>query len=468
MNNTNSTVIQNIINKLPPTIYFTELPDRKQALNYLQWLNTNVPEAKSLNNQDLFLRELIAKELRIVSMKIIEIEILLLVGLNTITVNDFTLDSKSLIKKLISENPDKYDLDIMYRIMAQIMTKLPKDLKERVTGKQKLDIYHKIAQYINIDNALLEKFIAFDPTINTPISMELDSGDYNTLNKNYLNELHNYEASKGYIDSNSMEYATIATNMIKPNIIQNNNIKAKYIDDNPDFMLGKNDNTLYYYDSSSGTISEMPLNSTQTPLSLQDLKTLLTSNKIKKSDIQKLVNEFTPTKQSTVLYDTIYDSSNILTQPITYFDTIKSFFTGKKYSPDKDSTLLNRLNLTHTTKITENNVVSAPNPPKYIEQQINPTTTTPINKMNMPTYNNSQINNLEKKFKERQSTYEKFTNNNNNNNNENETNFLKKIKNDNKNIENVALSFIALIILIFLLVIFNSIRNNYGKPTKTK
>ena len=41
--------------------------------------------------------------------------------------------------------------------------------------------------------------------------------------------------------------------------------------------------------------------------------------------------------------------------------------------------------------------------------------------------------------------------------------FLKKIKNDNKNIENVALGFVSLIILLFLLVIFNSIRNNLGK-----
>ena len=46
-------------------------------------------------------------------------------------------------------------------------------------------------------------------------------------NKKYLNELHKYEAEKGYIDSNSMEYATIATNMTIPITTQNNNINAK-------------------------------------------------------------------------------------------------------------------------------------------------------------------------------------------------------------------------------------------------
>ena len=98
MNNTNCTVMQNIVNKLPTTIFFSQLPDRQQAYNYLQWLINNVPEAKSISNQDQFLREVISKELRIVNMNVIEIEILLIVGLNKITVDDFTSDSKSLIK----------------------------------------------------------------------------------------------------------------------------------------------------------------------------------------------------------------------------------------------------------------------------------------------------------------------------------------------------------------------------------
>ena len=42
--------------------------------------------------------------------------------------------------------------------------------------------------------------------------------------------------------------------------------------------------------------------------------------------------------------------------------------------------------------------------------------------------------------------------------NMNEDIFLNKIKNDNKNIENVALGFVTTIILIFLLAIFNSLR----------
>ena len=97
----------------------------------------------------------------------------------------------------------------------------------------------------------------------------------------------------------------------------------------------------------------------------------------------------------------------------------------------------------------------------------------------------SQKNNLEKKFQERKNIYTPSstsssnvavpTNNTTNfvdrkNNkypsqqksetftNMNEELFLKKIKYENKNIENVALSLITIIILVFLLVMFNSIK----------
>lgn len=471
MNNTTSTLIQNSVNKLPISIFFEQLPDRQQVIKYINWLFTNVPETKNVN-QDQFFREVISKELRIVNMKIIETEILLVVGLNTITMNDFTIDSKSLIKKLISENPDNYDLDIMYRIMSQIMSKLPKDLKERVNGKQKLEIFQKIAQYVNIDNKLLEKFVALDPTLNTPgeFSMELDKGDYNTLNKQYLDELKKYEDSKGYINSNSIEYSTIAKNMINttPTNMNNTHINAEYIDNQPDFMLGKNDDTLYYFDSSSGTLSEMPLNNKQTPVSLNDLKTILTGNKVNKNEVQTLIDDLYPITTN----PTVLTSENSTTQPSNFFDTIGSYFTS-----------LTNTNATATTSSTLNNTVKLPEVPKYMQKNDNSANSS--NSDNPNTIYVSQKNNLEKKFQERANIYNPSTTRSSNvaiptnnttnfvdrkNNkypsqekpetftNMNEELFLNKIKYENKNIENVALSLITIIILVFLLVMFNSIK----------
>ena len=119
-----------------------------------------------------------------------------------------------------------------------------------------------------------------------------------------------------------------------------------------------------------------------------------------------------------------------------------------------------------------------PDTKRIIERQIIPDS----NYQDSTTYkyaNNN--NNLEKRFKSRQDTYvplftqhssskeKSFMNRTNANDiypnkpepftNMNEEIFLTKIKNDNKKIENVALSFVVILILVFLLVIFNSIRN---------
>ena len=558
MNNTLSTQIQSIVNKLPVTLFFEESPDRQQALKYIQWLYTNVPESKTVNQDQLF-REVISKELRLVSMKTIEIEIFLIVGLETITVNDFMIDGKTLVNKLISQNHDNYDLDIMYRIMAQIMSKLPKDLKERVTGKQKLQIFQKISESINIDNKLLEKFASVNPALNTPISMELDAGDYNTLNNKYLRELKKYEESKGYISSNSMEYVDIADNINKTYTTKphTNNLTARYIDDSPEFMLGQNDNTLYYFDSSSGVLTEMPLNGKQKPVSLTDLKTILTSDKVNKNDISNLIDNLQT--QTTKSNPSILSSDpSMTTQPKSFFDKIGSYFTSSLYkqavgTSSNSSSLQqiqnNIMSTINTIGNTNNqSVTNLPIPPQYILNTVKeksmgamsgmssgmssgtPNSSQegnsksdgpiPILSRDITTYKNNYTkinddtkriierqviadsnyqdsinyryannnNNLEKRFKSREATYKPGSSNMGSSNmgssnkksfmnrtdandilpnqpkyesftNMNEEHFLNKIKNDNKQIEKVALSFVTIVILIFLLVIFTSIRN---------
>jgi cell division protein FtsX len=48
----------------------------------------------------------------------------------------------------------------------------------------------------------------------------------------------------------------------------------------------------------------------------------------------------------------------------------------------------------------------------------------------------------------------------------NETALMQKLTKSNKDIENVAIGFVSVIILLFLLVIFNSIRNKSGLVKK--
>ena len=356
MNNTSS--IMDMVNKLPTQIFFSQLPDRKQCIKYIEWIYQNIPSSKTVNQDKLF-REVIAKHLRIVSMKIIETEILILIALNTITLADFTSDSKVLIPKVIQENLDKYDLDIMYRVLAQVMTKIPKDLKDRVTGKQKLQLFQLMAKYVKIEPNLLEKFLQIEPSINnnvnTPIAMEMDRGDYNTLNEQYLRELYKFEQSQPYLNSTSMEYGTLAADFAEKNksTKKSTHIDAQYIDFDPTLMMGVEDKTLYYFDPSSGTLSQFPLSPNQTPVSLKDVKTILLSQEVNKGDIQQLLNTLkTPTPTNTTIPSTTMPEGGV-------FNSISKIFSSNEDVPMTTTALP-----THTIGLPDN----APIPPEFLKR----------------------------------------------------------------------------------------------------
>lgn len=543
--------VQDIVNKIPTYIYFNELPDRQQALKYVNYLFQNVPQSQSLDQDKLF-REVIAKQLRIVSMKIIEPEILIMIALNKITLNDFASSSDSLVQKVVAENPDKYDLDILYRVLAQIMTKLPIDLKERISGKHKLQIFQLVAKFIKMEPKLCEKFIAFDPSINTPITMELDNNDYSNLNNKYLRELYKLQNTQPYINADSLEFGALSSKLAQstPTTYPNNNITAQYVDTNPDLMLG-NDNTLYYFDSSSGTISEMPINgiNNQTPMSISDLKTVLSSKKINKNAIQNTI-----------------DSLHMPTQPIPTNTIPPGFINGIQ---NMYQGLYNGTTQTQAIIATQANLPDhTPIPPAFLTKLYNMKNAKGLNKqddqyiqgnqysrggqyiqygqnrrnrdyrhddddkinVNQSAHNQSipnqqnTYNNLDNKFNMLNSTYEHNSMPTNSINtpattharastitthetartptarararsqsytsflpptatmpattkhspahttlshfdNEKTSIAMEKIKNTNKDIENIALGFVTIIILVFLLVIFNTFRNNKNSKT---
>lgn len=465
MNNTESTVISDMITKIPITLYFTETPDRQHALRYVQWLYSNIPQSKNVN-QDKFYREVISSELRVISMKIIEIEILIMMALDKITLDDFTLNSDTLVKKVISQNQDKYDLDMMYRIMAQIMTKLPRDLREQVTGEHKLQVYQKIAKFINMEPKLLEKFISMDTSLNTPVSMELDSGDYNTLNKKYLVELKKYKDSQPYLNSDTLENIKTLQQNINSTPTITGNLKAQYIDDKPILMTGKNDNKLYYYDESSGVLTEMPSNSIQKPISINDLNTILLSNKVKQGDIQSLIDSINnPTH--TFIPTTSFKPNT--TQPEGLFSSIGNIFTGgSPITTSPNAPLITTMPVSQPPVVPKH-LLGIKSPTQSARPQQNPSsyipnpqyTYAPSIYSSMYQQNNSKHsakNNLEAKFKLSNSTYEHFSNSTN----ITEAELIKNMKKSNENIENVAIAFVTIIILLFLLVIFNAIRNKSG------
>ena len=504
MNNT--TNIQDIIKKLPITLFFSEQSDRKQSLKYIKWLYDNIPQSKTVV-QDKFFREVICQELRIVSMKITEIEILFMIALKTIVIEDFTLDSESLIKKIIAENPDKNDLDLMYRILAQIMTKLPMDLRDKVSGKHKMQIFQSISKFITMEPKLLERFMSFNPSLNTPITMELDGGDYNTLNKKYLDELKKFQDSQPYINSDSMEYSKIANNMMQkmPNLSNSNsNIKGQYIDSSPDLMMGTQDNKLYYFDSSSGTISEFPISGKeQIPVNITDLTNVLVANKVDKNQIDDLILKLQSNTQSNT---TVSNDIPTTTHPISFLNSIfyksnnstdNSSIFSKMFQQSGESSPTNPPSAPVPTNTPS--APSAPVPPQYILSQntqkpqyqnylLNSSITIPKDFVIQPQQTSNFLTrndacslpnppascpkkttpspnifnpDLEAKYKERASTYDQISHFSNMNS-KGDDDLIKKLSKNNKDIENVAIAFVSIIVLLFILVIFNSIRNKNG------
>ena len=479
MNNTS--LVIDIVNKIPSNVYFQQMPDRQQTLIYIEYLFQNVPASKQVDSDKLF-REVISRQLRIVSMKIIEPEILLLIALDKITIADFKLSSDELVKKVIGQNSDKYDLDVMQRIVAQIMTKLPRDLRERVAGKHKLQVFQLIAKQIHMEPKLLEKFINYDPNMNSAISMELNNSDYDTLNKKYLQELYSFQNKNAYIDSNSLEYGAIAAKMSLsqssvPATTNSNLLTAQYIDKNPALMLGTKDKIIYYFDPSSGTISELPMNGNQVPVSVNDLKTILVSQNIKKNDIDNTIaaiNAPTSTPAPAPTQTTASDSGSFFN--LNKLENLFHFSDNPAITTQTTIPSMGNPTIGNPTMAPD-----TPIPPEFLKELIqlkynngNPNMDTSV--MDTPTTDNinnimrtrkpvkqiiskSEGNEMKRRFQKLYNTYEHnpvptITSKSSFQNIATpEITVINKIKNDNKNIEKMATGFITILILIFLIVI---------------
>lgn len=439
MNNIQSNIIRDIVNKVPPTVFYNELPDRKQVLNIINWLYQNVPESQNVDKQLLF-REAIAKHLRVISLKIIEIHILIMVGLNNISLEDFTIDGSQLVNKIINQNKDNNDLDTMYRVVGQIMSKMPRDLRDSITGEQKLSIFQELSKAVNIQPKLLEKFLSLDPSLNTPITMNLDSGDYNTLNRKYSNELKKFEETNQYINSDNLEYSNLKSRLEQLPVSTTtdtsqtpsttNILKTQYIDMHPNLMVGK-DNKLYYYDEGSGVITEMPINEGQTPITTDEMETILKANKVKKEDINNLILELKGIAPKPILPESSTTSGGL-------FNGVGSFYTNWFGSKVSQIPILQKQQQQPTNTLNPDEVKFQLLDSTYVPEatNINATQTTKAQISGFANMNDTKITQAQ---------------------------LIDNMKKNNKNVENVAIGLVVVFILIFLVVIYNAIRENKKK-----
>ena len=96
------------------------------------------------------IRALMVNCFRYINMSIQDVTVLLVYGLNGISRQDLDLTDKHLSQKLASQNPDKNDLDVINRIIAQVVTKLPADLRERLTPQLRIKMIQKLNSDLQI------------------------------------------------------------------------------------------------------------------------------------------------------------------------------------------------------------------------------------------------------------------------------------------------------------------------------
>ena len=252
--------VRNLILKIPKSYFRIQMNDRERVVKCIKYLQ-GIKDLSSINS-NILIREVISKHLRMVNMKMVDIDILLLVGLNKISIDDISRPRKDLVNLLISENKVKNNLDTINRCIAQIKTKLPFDLKERMNFEHTIAIKHLIYNYMKTGN-LLEQFTnTSDIDISNIDFSKIDTTDeVNWIHMN-LDKLRkgnsSYESQQkqqqNAAKAKSKEEKNIMnTNLDHINIAKSDGTNAFYIDIDP-ILMEDEENNRYYYDEHSKSL----------------------------------------------------------------------------------------------------------------------------------------------------------------------------------------------------------------------
>lgn len=154
------------------------------------------PEAKSLPlNDDQLIRGLITICLRYSTMKVYDLSVFLVLGLNSIQRLDLDIPVRDLAGKLANQNQDGTDLDTANRMLGQITSKLPGDMRDKFTPQQRLGVVSLIYQQLgfklkrNPNEPANNKYERFAGTLVDASKYMTEEEKKSALEDNYLEEL---------------------------------------------------------------------------------------------------------------------------------------------------------------------------------------------------------------------------------------------------------------------------------------
>lgn len=230
--------------KLPKELFFKPVNDRQKVLIYLNYLKQHHSAEVSQHKMDELIRGLIIKQLRVVNMKIIDINCLLIIGLNNVNENTLLMSQKNIIRQLVQENMDSNDIDVINRIIAQIRTKLPIDLSERMNFEHVnvlKDIIiknydGKIERFQNNEDDNLSQRRTIDlEEIDTPMELTLFHSQLNRLRRDGMTMSGSMSANNDFMRNNSLDMSKYYDNI--NDILEKETDTFAVVDENGDMFF---------------------------------------------------------------------------------------------------------------------------------------------------------------------------------------------------------------------------------------
>lgn len=370
-------ITEKFIKSIPSTEFYSTVLTRPKIANiYDKYYTPN--QSQYQLTQEQVLRAIMVTCFRYINMSIQDVTVLLVYGLNNLGRSDLDLSEQHLAEKLAQQNPDKNDIDVINRIIAQVVTKLPADLREklipllRIRMIQKLngDLQHmydfmaakrveELKQTPNpsgsaepaqiqffkegfqsvtsqqrlaanntpkttaLDNNFLKEEQDIRNSLGAKTVAELEANGYalNNIAKSSIDMRFNagdYEQQLRAIDSLS------GNNKVTKDIIPENILESTYVQHDPQLQMDAKSKELYYFDEYSGTltpISDVQKIKGEDITSEKQLNTLLKDYNLSNAEVKQVLHDIKTkgpitTEEETII--TMTASDDIKTSTVTY------------------------------------------------------------------------------------------------------------------------------------------------------
>lgn len=337
--NQSPVITEKFIKSIPPTEFYSTILTRPKIANiYDKYFNA----AQYQLTQEQALRAIMITCYRYISMSIQDVSVLLVYGLDNLTRSDLDLTEQHLAEKLAQQNPDKNNIDVINRCIAQVVTKLPADLRDRLTPLLRIRMIQKLtedlqhmydfmdAKRIHEQKQKPSPFDVAEPANITFIKegfqsrLTAETPKITSLDNNFLKEQEDIRNSlgektvkeleaNGYSINNiakssidmrfgagdyEQQLANIDTlpgdNKVTKDIIPENVIESTYVQRDPQLQMDAKTKELYYFDEYSGTltpISDVQKIKGEDITTEKQLNTLLKEYNLSKAEVDQVLQD---------------------------------------------------------------------------------------------------------------------------------------------------------------------------------